>query len=227
MAYRFDREAIKGRLLVVAPTSRRLFALVCAERLLPLYRLFSERTKRGDYQVLRGVLDRLWEGLPKGPPWEHIRFLEEHEDLIPGEHHEQRGWTHFDALAENAATALAYACECNVSGSIDPAAWAAESACEAVDYLAGTDEKPGLYTKQIEISRLENVYVQQELERQDRDLSEIQELRLDDGVLTGAIKSFRDRAASEGASLAVAVSHQLEKDRDKKKAKGTRKKRHD
>jgi uncharacterized protein YjaG (DUF416 family) len=57
----FDRVALQARLALLRPRHRVAFAALCAERLLPYYRWFSEVEHWGDYAALRRSLDVVWD----------------------------------------------------------------------------------------------------------------------------------------------------------------------
>jgi len=114
------------------------FATACAERLLPAYTDFSERTRMGDSKELTSILERLWVDL-EGDAMTSAEVEEaiakcmtlvlplENKPLIAGQ-----------TAAEDAGAALCYALRCRKTGDSQEAAWAGRRACEALDDFAVT-----------------------------------------------------------------------------------------
>src|SRR6185312_12371686 len=112
----FNRSLIKLRLENLAPRCRAIFALSCAERLMPLYKAFCDASRRGQWEYLRSTLDRLWDQLQSGTRAHEDEFLKDYESLVPGDNVLRLERTMLDPLAENAVLGLASACECLLSG---------------------------------------------------------------------------------------------------------------
>jgi len=199
----FDRDSLKDRLEGVSHHCRVLFALSCAERLFPLYELFSERTSYGDSTCLRSTLDHLWESVLRGQTGSKEPFLNDYESLVPGEDSE---YTPFNAIAENAVAALTYACRCQQTGDTASAVWTAVQGYEAVDYIANTLEGIDYRTPEGEALILKKEYVQAEIQRQLRDIAELEEVARDVVALERIVTTFRNRAKCEGMALVPIVS---------------------
>jgi uncharacterized protein YjaG (DUF416 family) len=202
----FDEQVLKERLEGVGPRWRLMFALSCAERLFPLYKLFSERTRQGATNRLRSTSDQLWESVRRGQTGGEQPFLVEYESLIPGEEVERSKRTLLDPLAEDAVAALAYACQCQVSGETENAVWAARCGYEAVDYIAHGLEDMDYDTPEAQAAILKKDYVQAELQRQLRDLSELERAAREGIRAEQVVETFRRRATSEGTALVAVVS---------------------
>jgi hypothetical protein len=95
-----------GRL---AAPLRVVFALLCAIRILPLYRRFHSATGRGDPAALEAMAERLWGDIAGAQmSAEELKSAAEHSlSLVPSE---TDGWDEeTQPFAEDAAAALAYA----------------------------------------------------------------------------------------------------------------------
>lgn len=171
----FDRSTLKIRLENLAPQCQTLFALSCAERLMPLYKAFCDESGRGHWEYLRSTLDRLWDESCSGATGQEDKlFLENYEDLIPGDSVPRPDRTMLDPLAENAILALESAYEHLVSHDSEKAIWAASQAYEAADYMAHNIADVDFGEPKAERLILENKLVQNELEQQLEDLVELE-----------------------------------------------------
>jgi uncharacterized protein YjaG (DUF416 family) len=200
----FDRQLLQDRLEKLDPLCRTLFALSCAERLFPLYKAFSEKAVQAAPNRLRSTLDHLWEGARRKKTPHAEPFLEEYESLLPGE---DAKWMPLNPLAENAVTALAYACQ---SGEAENAAWAAVQDYEAVDYIAHTLGGIDFKGPEAEAAILRTEYVQAEIKRQLRDLAELEHAARDGKGIENSVEPLRRQAEWEGMTL-VSVASTLNK----------------
>jgi uncharacterized protein YjaG (DUF416 family) len=191
----FDRQKVLDRLERLSPPSRTLFALSCAERLFPLYKAFSAKRAHAAPNLLRSTLDRLWDAARLKETPNVKPFLDEYESLIPGEDAE---WMPLNPLAENAVAALVYACQ---SEEAQNAAWAAVQGYEAVEYIAHTLGEIDFNSPGAEIAILGTEYVQAEIQRQLRDLAELECGTRDEKSTEHSLATFRDRAQYEGMAL--------------------------
>lgn len=199
----FDEQFLKNRLESISPHCRALFALTCAERLFPLYQLFSEKTGRGRPNYLRSTLDHLWELALSGETGYKESFLGDYQSLILGENAE---WDLLNGLADDAVASLAYACQCQLTGETQSAYWAAVRGYEAVDYTAHTLEGMDYDTPAAEVAILQKEYVQAEIQRQLRDVAELESVACNGTELERFVKTLRNRAKSEGMTLVSIVS---------------------
>lgn len=200
---KFDRQLLKDRLEGINPLSRLLFAVAVAERLYPTYKLFFEKTGWGSADYLRETLDHLWESAFRGQIGLEEPFVSDYESLFLGEGAE---WSPLNPLSENAVVALTYACQCQQAGDAENAAWSAVQGYEAVDYLAHTLGKIDFNAPKAEAKILQTEYVQAELQRQLRDLTELEKVSRDGSGVESVVETFRDRAASEGLTLLPVVT---------------------
>ena len=199
----FDRQSLKDRLEGVNSLCRVLFAVAVAERLYPTYKLFFEKSGWGSAGYLRETLDRLWESALRGQIGSEEPLLSDYESLFLGEGAE---WSPLNPLSENAVVALTYACQCQREGDAENAAWAAVQGYEAVDYIAHTLGKIDFKGPEAEAAILKTGFVQAEIERQLRDVTELERIARDSSGIEGIVETFRKRAASEGITLLPVVA---------------------
>lgn len=173
MTWREYNEAANIRALQrMGIDARVLFAMQCATRLLPAYHNFYKVTGRGDPQMLEQIAARVWADLatPHVSGSDTTQMIELCSTLIPAE---DESWDEStQPYAEDAAAALAYALRARVTGEAQEAAWAGRRAYEArVHYARALLEKSHDHVTDSEISH--HPAVQNELERQRRDLDEL------------------------------------------------------
>jgi len=201
----FDEQSLKCELTGITPIGRVLFALSCAERLYPLYELYAEKTGKNNRACVRSTLDQLWQSARGEQRTSEQSFLEEYESLVPGE---RAQWTPLNPLAENAVDAVAYACRCQSTGETENAVWAAVQGYEAVDYIAHTLQGIDFNEPGAEHVILKTEYVQTELQRQLRDLAELESVSDVATQIDNVMKTLQNRAKAEGnefVSLASAL----------------------
>jgi hypothetical protein len=148
----------------------------------------------------------LWESVRRGQTSCEQPFLNEYESLIPGEQVERSKRTPLDPLAEDAVAALAYASQCQVTGEAENAVRAARRGYEAVDYIAHTLEGMDYDTREAQAAILNKEYVQAELQRQLRDIAELERVPPDGRGIENGVNTFRNRAKSEATTLVSVVS---------------------
>lgn len=207
---KFDQHLLKDQLERVSPRCRMLFALVVAERLFPLYVLYNEKTARGRPNYLRSTLDHLWELALRGQAGHKEPFLNDYESLIPAGDLVPRSEVDshpLSGLAEFAILALSSACQCQLTGESDSAVCAAESGgYAAVDNIANSLEGMDYGSPEAEAAIIKKDYVQAEIERQLRDLAELENFARDGSGIERLVETFRGRAKSEGMTLVRLVS---------------------
>lgn len=191
----FNQQELERRLGNLSLLYRTLFSLLCSERLFPLYDLYSKSASDAQPALLRSTLDRLWESIVQAKPIFDVPFLREYKSLIPGE---DADWTPLNPIAENAVAALAYTCQANEP---ENAKWAALQGYEAMDYLAHTLGKIEFNRPENELLIMNSPYVQVEIFRQLRDISELETLAHNSENEESAIGIFHNRAALEGTAL--------------------------
>ena len=171
------------------------FATACAERLLPAYTDFSERTRMGDSKELTSILERLWVDL-EGNAMTSAEVEEaiakcmtlvlplENKPLIAGQ-----------TAAEDAGAALCYALRCRKTGDSQEAAWAGRRAYEALDEFVISREKIDTNQPGGEQQALSHPLIQAELGRQRRDLNEL--IGFGGQNVLGVVAPLRERAKAE------------------------------
>jgi len=128
----FDENGIVRQLEQVAKPVRGAFAAAAAERLMPMYLRFHERTTQGDPARLENALEAAWRGVSGQSrddelgSWQAVA-----EALVPDE---DDSWTDDSAFAQHAAAAVAYALRSLRSTDPREAGWAARQVYEAADY---------------------------------------------------------------------------------------------
>ena len=187
----YSESQLKVQLRELPPRCRTIFALACAQRLLPTYEHFTRRTREGDLPLVTAAINRLWldvEGQLLSP-----RELQANLDsvmaLIPEE------CTSLEAAAADALSCLSYAICCRRTGSAQEAAWAARRAYEALDGLVIAQQRIELNVAGAEERALSHPSIQAELIRQQRDLRELRAAVREEPE--GLISRFRDRATSD------------------------------
>jgi len=200
---RYD-EARNVRLLgELSVQGRVAFALVCCQRLLPAYRRFWERARRGDPDAVEQIAARLWRDLQgdEMPGAELTAALDRCMLAIP---READGWDEeTQAYAENASAALAYALRTRLSGEAQEAAWAGARAIESADYFALRVPRgagPMLFREKRDSTS--HPAVQLELFRQERDLGELAAAERE-GTLRAGLEFLRARGEREAADFFV------------------------
>jgi uncharacterized protein YjaG (DUF416 family) len=195
MALACFNEAERCVQLSSLPTKEKAaFAAACTERLFPAYYRFCVLTGRGQPEVLRETLTRLWDDLLGRlmSDQEINNRLEVVMSLVPRE--DDGKWVPEQAAAEDAAAALAYALRCRGNGASKEAAWAARRVYEAIDHYVINRETTLLDGNRNEERILSHPLVQQELSRQRRDIDELTQHKI-------SIEQLRERSSREAASF--------------------------
>jgi uncharacterized protein YjaG (DUF416 family) len=194
----FDEQMLVRDLDRLPPPLRVVFAAASAERLLPTYMSFSRRTGRGDAKTLTAILERLWLDM-QGNRMDS-RQVQENIDislrLIPEE--DSGSWVPEQALAEDAAAAVAYAVSCRQSGRSQEAAWAARRAYEALDHFVINQEGIDPSEAGAEERVLSHPPVQAELLRQRRDIDELLAAQWD---VARVAQQIRQRSQAESRTV--------------------------
>jgi uncharacterized protein YjaG (DUF416 family) len=174
--------------------ARAAFAAACAQRLFPAYVKYATKTGKGDPKAMGEVLSRLWRDLTEMSMLdaEVDRDIARCMELIPKE--DDRPWVPEQAMAEDAASAVAYALRCRRNRQAKEAGWSARVGYEALDNYVISLEKIDTNVPGAEARVLSHPLIQAELGRQKRDL---------DDLLAGtvAINQLRDRAIKESSAL--------------------------
>jgi uncharacterized protein YjaG (DUF416 family) len=187
----FDEPDLLARLARLPSKLRVVFAALCAERQLPNYIQFSERSGWGNPNVLKEALESIWEDV-QGQPLtkaELETILERCMTLIPTE--DTEGET---ANAEDAAASVAYTIRARLTDDPQEAAWVAQCAYNAVWYfLMRQIESTSIEPEHVRFVR-SHPLVQAELRRQQADIQELQLVSAETSLPGSVISDLRDRA---------------------------------
>jgi uncharacterized protein YjaG (DUF416 family) len=173
---------------------RAAFAAACAERLLIGYAKYSAKTGKSGVNELKRILNRLWLDIGGQRMTDDAvkTFIENCLQLIPKE--EGSAWLPEQPAADDAASAVAYALRCRVSGQACEAVCAAQRAYDTLDDYVRDHEGIDTNIPGAEGKILSHPLIQKEFARQRRDLDEL---------LRGSISlgGLRDRARAESPSF--------------------------
>jgi uncharacterized protein YjaG (DUF416 family) len=189
----FDEPSLVTRLARLPSKLRVAFAALCAERQLPNYVRFSERSGWGNPGVLKEALESIWQDI-QGRPLSKAQLetiLERCEPLIPTGEEDTKEET---AYAEDAATSVAYAIEARLTDDPQKAAWAARRAYTAVDHFIMSQIASMIVTREHQRFILSHPLVQVELRRQQADLKELELASAEKSLWASVISELRDRA---------------------------------
>lgn len=195
-ALRYDEPALLGALSNLVPAARSVFAAACAERLIPVYRWFHDRTGRGDPDLLGDALERLWSQLEGSVSVDLKSQIEVAEGLVP---FEDDSWVDECAYAQNTAAAAAYALRSYLSGDAQDAAWSARQVYEALDLWVATRDNVDFNAPGGERFIAEDPLVQAELARQRRCVESLADVSGDE--LRRLVSGIRREAASDGHAI--------------------------
>lgn len=197
---RYDEALLVANLRTLRETGRAIFAASCAERMLPVYWWFHERTGgRGNPTALESALGALWDSLLGTV---EAVTLEEHrnvaEELVP---YEDDSWVEECAFAQHAAATVAYAIRCRLSGNAEEAGWAARQVYEAIDLWVADRDDVDFNAPGAEVRIATDPLIQAELKRQRDDIEEIG--GVSDNLVEGAplVVRIRGRARTDGMTL--------------------------
>jgi uncharacterized protein YjaG (DUF416 family) len=173
---------------LLPPRSRAAFAAACAERLQLGYADYAAASGKGNPAALREILAALWGDLAtKGLEDIEIEsLLEASMQLIP----QVDDGTSLQAVAEDAAAAVAYALRCRRSGAKEEATWAARRCLETLDRYVIDIERIDISARDAVKRIRHHPVLQAELRRQKRDADEL---------LRGAVSvlELRERSQEE------------------------------
>lgn len=193
--YIFDENSIKKRLTLLPINLRTLFAVTCAERLFPAYERFSDKTGRGNVDILRRILDKLWMGLMGVQQYsEQIIAADLHNRMLLVPKESDGEWLNEQAWAEDAVACLSYSLRTRLSGDAQDAAWAARRVYDAVDYYVLHASGNNFKLPDDEVRVIDHPLVQAELRRQERDMSELLSLVHSPDNMMTALNDFKLRS---------------------------------
>ncbi|MGO4871366.1 MAG: DUF416 family protein [Roseiarcus sp.] len=174
MALLFSEENIKRRLDCTSPIRRAAFAAACSERLFPGYIVFNDKSGRGNWVVLREILDDIWSSIENSSIDVSVidKQTDTVESLSPDENDGE--WILEQASAEDTVAAIAYTLDCLKSGASQEAAWAARRAYEAIDnYIINISNTNASILDVDETAVISNELIQSELYRQQVDIDDL------------------------------------------------------
>ena len=199
---KFNEHELTEQLGLLDKKQRVLFSITCVERLFPGYASFAHLAGKAPGDIVRSTLDRLWAQLTMADDTQpEFAFLEEYESLLSDEAHP---WSPFEVVSDNLVSALVHGCRCARSGECGDAVRVAVQAYDTVDHVVQTIEGLDFKDDDMELKILQHDFVQAELERQHRDLVELQEALGKD--LANVAARFRERAVAEGVEMVSFVS---------------------
>ena len=169
----FDEPDLVARLARLPSKLRVAFAALCAERQLPSYIQFSERSGWGNPNVLKDALKSIWQDTQGRPltKAELETLLERCMASIPSDEQDTKKEP---AYAQDAAASVVYTIGARLTDDPQEAAWAARRAYEAVWYLLMSQiESTSIEPEHVRFVR-SHPLVQAELQRQLADLQELQ-----------------------------------------------------
>jgi hypothetical protein len=193
---RYDEPALVAVLSGLDRDRQVVFAATCAERLLPAYARFHQKTGLGDPATLRLTLDAAWAQIQEDQESLAEGYRETLDALTPGE---CADWSVETGLAENAAASVGYTIDVAMEGGPQDAAWAARQVYEATDLWVRNRDDVDFNVEGAEERVLADPIVQAELGRQQRDLTEL--VHGKDRSLAELATFLRRRAAVDAGGL--------------------------
>ena len=171
----FQEQTLVHDLSRLPPSARVAFAAACAQRLANVYQTFLGQDDRADKcndaieyasaHILTDSDEAITEQLITGVM-----------ALIPDQ--DAPGWTPLTAYAEDALSSLAYCLQCLKTSDPQFAVWAARRVYEALDFFVTTRDHISPDNTADERRILGDSFVQAELARQTRDLSDLNSARV-------------------------------------------------
>ncbi len=170
---KFEEQSLKHELDQMPPRLRTAFAASCAQRLVGVYRTFLAKRGQADRANLcDDAINYVWTHILAPPETTTTsRLLAEVMSLIPDQ--DAPGWTPLTAYSEDALSALAYCLRTLQSADVQDAAWAARRVYEALDYFVNIRDDISPNEPGAEMRVLSDSVVQAELERQARDIADL------------------------------------------------------
>jgi hypothetical protein len=169
------------------------FAAACAERLFSAYEKAANQLPAGDTNRSRALLTNVWSWSLGANIALSNADIEYVIALIVAE---DEGATLSHAIADDTLAAIAYAARYALTSDPQEAVWAARRAYEATDRFVAGGTSASAYTPEMEAAILASDIVQQELARQQRDLSDLGRV---DIPFDRCVLLVRQRAEAESA----------------------------
>ena len=134
----YSERVIHERLALLGRRAKAAVAAATAERLFPLYVLYSRVSQEvSGPLVLRTALDDVWGALLNRAPTSSLPPYEAALSLVPDV--EDPSWIPESAFAQNSAAAVAYAWQTWVADDPQQAVWALRQSVEAADFAAQSE----------------------------------------------------------------------------------------
>jgi Protein of unknown function (DUF416) len=148
------------------PNNASTFALACASRLTNQLETYS--LSKSTYNLLVRAGEEAWESIWHGKTFVSSQLQDSILEVIPSEEEEPD----FEAsVMEDACAAVVYTLRSLAGDTPQNAAWAARRAYEATDRFASQSINEPEYSKTAEELILQHAVVQDELQRQERDIT--------------------------------------------------------
>jgi uncharacterized protein YjaG (DUF416 family) len=189
---KFEEKILVARLARVSSSSRAMFSLCCATRQTTAWEEYAKHFCPDDEGAFKEVVECIWNALGSNVvPLNWTSTLEEVMDLFPGEQSES---SNLHAYAEDALASLAYTIRCLIEGSEQEAAWGARRAYETADQAA--IRKLGIHPQgaAAEQQILTHLFVQRELERQERDIQTLEHHPFNEVLERLKLSAFSEQA---------------------------------
>jgi hypothetical protein len=170
----FDEADLKGRLGALPGLARVEFAAACAARMIRPWKDALQKLGLADSARLPEAVESLRRYVRGGPASDWSSLAGELVSEIPDED-EMTTTSH--AVIDDALAATAYALRTAATFDPQEATWAARRLYDATDSFAQRSLSFREYTPEIERALLQNPHVQRELQRQARDLEELEAAR--------------------------------------------------
>jgi hypothetical protein len=165
---KFDEDQINRNLKSIPVRAAVAFALSCAERLKPIKIARERNIHPGSINLLQEVFGALWQFSLNN---ECVDFLNLRSKLQLLLSNEEQDILEIDSIMDDGIAAMMYALSVACNNNSNEAIWAARRAYDAADRIV----QQKLNSSNIGISEecfiLSDVIVQQEIERQQRDLN--------------------------------------------------------
>lgn len=150
-ALEYDEARIGARVMALSKARRALFACANAERLMPAYRWYCDRTRCSDYEAVSAALNAAWSaaGAERAlPPADVAHLRESVEALVPDADDDLA--PPGGAVAQNAVACVAYALQAWESDEPGPSVWSARQLYEAADSVVQQRAPDHAYVDDIE-----------------------------------------------------------------------------
>ena len=191
----FDNATTRAALSKLQVHQQVAFAAACCERMLPNYATFMREVGWGDPGPLRRALDGLWlacEG--KIPSETELRdLLARCETCAPDSDDFESLYV---AAAQDAVFAICAVLDFLLDDDLDRLVSAPQLATDSVDLVVQERENMDSADPQLERKILEHPLMQQELQRQKRDLAEVKSLARGDGAALFVLRSRAQHRSS-------------------------------